>query len=71
MTVITIPKKLIKNNDLVAIPRKECERFLSINKKNPIQDWIYEKPFLSELKKGGIIAKKELKNKKIGVWRGL
>lgn len=32
MNVITIPKNLIKNDDLVLIPRKEYERFLRIAK---------------------------------------
>ncbi len=30
MVTITIPKKLIKNDDLVIIPRKEYEKFLKL-----------------------------------------
>ena len=33
MTTITISKKLIKNDDLVIIPRKEYERILRVAKK--------------------------------------
>ncbi|MBU3926074.1 hypothetical protein KJ763_02815 [Patescibacteria group bacterium] len=32
MATITIPKNLIKNDDLVVIPRKEYEEFLEIKK---------------------------------------
>lgn len=32
MNVLTIPKTLIKNNDLVIIPRKEYKKFLYISK---------------------------------------
>jgi hypothetical protein len=32
MAVITIPKNLIKDDDLVIIPRKEYEEFLEIKK---------------------------------------
>ncbi|PJB17188.1 hypothetical protein CO116_01295 [Candidatus Falkowbacteria bacterium CG_4_9_14_3_um_filter_38_19] len=32
MTTITIPKKLIKNGDLVIIPRKKYEEFLDLEK---------------------------------------
>ena len=33
MVTITIPKKLMKNDDLVIIPRKEYERILHVAKK--------------------------------------
>jgi len=33
MVVITIPKNLIKNDDLIIIPRREYEKFLRISKK--------------------------------------
>ncbi|HEY4519217.1 MAG TPA: hypothetical protein VJK01_02570 [Candidatus Paceibacterota bacterium] len=33
MNMITIPKNLIKNDDLVIIPRKKYEEFLRISKK--------------------------------------
>ena len=33
MAAITIPKKLIKNDDLVVIPRKEYEKLLSVSRK--------------------------------------
>lgn len=32
MDIITIPKKLINNDDLVIIPRKEYEQFLHLKK---------------------------------------
>jgi len=32
MTTITIPKKLIKNGDLVIIPRKKYKEFLDLEK---------------------------------------
>ena len=32
MTTITIPKNLIKNDDLVIIPRKKYEEFLGLEK---------------------------------------
>ena len=34
MTTITIPQKITKGEELVAIPRKEYERFLRVVKKN-------------------------------------
>lgn len=33
MDVITIPQKIIKNDDLVIMPRKKYEQFLSIIKR--------------------------------------
>ncbi len=33
MVTITIPKKLIKNDDLVIVPRKEYEKILRVAKK--------------------------------------
>jgi hypothetical protein len=33
MNTITIPKNLIKNDDLVIIPRKEYEKFLELKEK--------------------------------------
>ena len=37
MPTITIPKKLIKNNDLVIIPRKEYEEYLELKEKRKEQ----------------------------------
>ena len=45
MNVLTIPKTLIKNNDLVIIPRKEYKKFLYILKiidKNQLWFWTKE-----------------------------
>ena len=39
MTTITISKKLIKGKDLVLIPRKEYEKFLSIFEILPKNQW--------------------------------
>lgn len=69
MAIITIPKKLIKNDDLVVVPRKEYELILEMAKKRAVVDWIYFEPFSLELKKRIMTAKKELKQKKIIAWR--
>ncbi|MEK7673833.1 MAG: hypothetical protein AAB371_01380 [Patescibacteria group bacterium] len=69
MQVITIPKELAKNDDLVVMPRKEYEAFLSIIKKQPADDWIYEKPFISELRKRIKVGKKALKENKLIPWK--
>ena len=39
MATITIPKELIKNNDLVIISRKEYEKLLYILKTIPKDQW--------------------------------
>ena len=39
MATIIIPKKLIKEKDLVLIPRKEYEKFLSIFEILPKNQW--------------------------------
>ncbi len=39
MTTITISKKLIKDNDLVIIPRREYEKFLYIFEIIPKDQW--------------------------------
>ena len=40
MTTITIPKKLIKEKDLVLIPRKEYEKILRVAKNKSILNLI-------------------------------
>ncbi len=39
MTTITIPKNLIKEGDLVIIPRKEYEEFLDFKKAIPVVEF--------------------------------
>ncbi|MGB2762729.1 MAG: hypothetical protein WBC21_04350 [Minisyncoccales bacterium] len=39
MTTITIPKRIIKDDDLVIIPRKEYQKFLYIFKIIPKNQW--------------------------------
>lgn len=39
MTNVTIPKKLTKGDDLIVLPRKEYEKFLTIFKTLPKEQW--------------------------------
>lgn len=62
MNTITIPKKLIKNDDLVVIPRKEYEKFLYIFKILPkSQWWFWSKEWQNKEKE----ADKDIFQKKI------
>ena len=69
MTIVTIPKELIKKGDLVLLPLKEYEGILRLLKERTNKDWICEEPFLSELKRRIKISKKELKTNKILAWK--
>lgn len=65
MTIITIPKELIKKGELIIIPRKKYEEFLDLEKIIKIV-----KPIKSELqaiKRG----KKEIKKGKYIYWHEL
>jgi len=55
MNVLTIPKNLIKNDDLVVIPRKEYEAFLRVSSR--------QKPY-SQLDRGLDEAIKEVREGK-------
>lgn len=71
MMTLTIPKKLTQKGDLVIIPREEYEGLLRVVEKESIKDWIYEEPYLSELRKRIKSAKKEIKENKIIEWKPL
>ena len=62
MTSITIPKSLSKSGDLVVIPRKEYEEYLSLRKMMP-----YFSPTKAELK---VLARaeKEIRQGKYKPW---
>lgn len=57
MATITIPKNLIKNDDLVIISRKKYEEFLYISKKRTYTelDWGLDKAIV-EVRRGKIIG---------------
>ena len=69
MKVITIPKNLIKNDDLVVIPRREYEEFLRFrfSKIKEVNMTSQQKRILAQarknLKKGKFLAIYELKEK--------
>lgn len=71
MTILTIPKKLTQKGDLVLMPRKEYEALLRAMQKKASKDWLYDEPYLSELKKRIKSAKKEIKENKIILWKNL
>ena len=72
MVVITVPKNLIKNDDLVIIPRKEYEEFLGfrLRKIQEAELTIVQKRALirarKNLSKGKFLTIYELK-KKLGI----
>jgi hypothetical protein len=69
MNVLTVPRKFLRNDDLVLIPRKMYE---SLVKKIDIEeqkDWLYEEPFLSELKTRVKILKREQKSRNLIHWK--
>ena len=72
MTTLTIPKSLTKKGDLVVISRREYEVLLrgALGKQGKEKDWLYQEPFVSELKRRIEISKKELKGGRIIGWKG-
>ena len=72
MTTLTIPKSLTKKGDLVVISRREYEVLLrgTLGKQGKEKDWLYQEPFVSELKRRIEISKKELKGGRIIGWKG-
>ena len=69
MNAITIPKNLIRNDDLVIIPRKEYEEFLSYKLKIPKEVTItpFQKKIINketkELPKKNFLLLNEFKSK--------
>jgi hypothetical protein len=57
MTVISIPKKIASQGDLVMITRKEYENLLAQTKRK--QDWIYEPKVVAHIKKRATEASKD------------
>ena len=68
MNTITIPKNLIKNDDLIILPRRDYETLLHALKQKS-EDWIYQEPFASELKNRIKKTEVELKTNKIIEWK--
>ncbi|HDO23697.1 MAG TPA: AbrB/MazE/SpoVT family DNA-binding domain-containing protein [bacterium] len=62
MNALTIPKKLIKNDDLVIIPRREYEKFLRIFKMIPKSQWWF---WSKEWQAKEMEAEKDIKSKKL------
>lgn len=66
MTTITIPKSFISNDDLVVIPRKQYEIFLSLGKK-----WKQNSFEIEDTDQGIDVYKKEKKQGKLKVLKSL
>lgn len=67
MTTITIPKNLIKNDDLIVLPRKEYEKLLASRPIIEFRPTVAEKKDLARARKnlarGNFLTINELKRK--------
>ena len=64
-----MPKKFIKNDDLVLIPRSFYELLMKNYNEEIEEDWLYEEPFKSELKKRINSSKTEIAAGKLTEWK--
>ncbi len=69
MNVLTVPKKFLKNDDLILIPRSFYELLIKNYDKEIEEDWLYEEPFKSELKKRIKSSKTEIASGKLIEWK--
>lgn len=64
--MLTIPRKMSAQGELVIIPRTQYDELLLRASQN---DWIYEKPVAGHLRKRIATADKEYKSGKLISWK--
>lgn len=69
MNVLTVPKKFLKNDDLILIPRSFYELLIKNFNEEIKEDCLYEEPVKSELKKRIKSSKTEIAADKLTEWK--